>query len=149
MGLIISTIAAVIITISTMSENIEFTKKGNKDKDKDQSMTELSKFSEVFPNIEENNIEKLDSDNATKEGTNDSDISSDSINNISELPIKNNSKDNIIIITKNEDSTPKQNETNEDIINKGVSNSYYSNGDRNKNSITDENSNHDFKNNCE
>ena len=71
-----------------MSENIEFTKKGNKDKDKDQSMTELSKFSEVFPNIEENNIEKLDSDNATKEGTNDSDISSDSINNISELPIK-------------------------------------------------------------
>jgi len=136
LGLIISTIAAVIITISTMYENIEFTKKDNKDKDKDQSMIELSKVSEVLPNIEENNIEKLDFDNATKEGTNDSDIISNSINNINELPMNNNSKDNIII-TKNEDSTPKQNETNED-INKAVNNS-----------IIDENNNNDFKNNSE
>ena len=142
MGLIISTIAAIIITISTMLENIEFNKKGNKNKDKDQSMIELSKVSEIHPNIEDNNIEKIDSDDVTKDGTNDSDISSDSINNISEIPI--NSKNNIIIITKNEDSTPKQNEENEN-VNKDWNNNNYSNNNGTKNRIVVENSDNDLK----
>ena len=142
MGLIISTIAAIIITISTMFENIEFNKKGNKNKDKDQSMIELSKVSEIHSNIEDNNIEKIDSDDVTKDGTNDSDISSDSINNISEIPI--NSKNNIIIITKNEDSTPKQNEENEN-VNKYWNNNNYSNNNGAKNRIVVENSDNDLK----
>ena len=146
LGLIISTIAAIIITISTMYENIEFTQKDNNNKDSDKPMIELSQVGEVLPNNDEKNVEKIDSDNATKDGTNDSDISSDSINNINEMPTNNNSQDNIITINNNKDLSPKQNGENEN-INNDSNNINDSNNNGTKNIIIDENNDNDYKNN--
>ena len=143
LGLLLSTVAAVIITISTMYENIEFTKKGSFKKDK--SLLELSKVSDILPNNEECNMEKIGSDDSTKNGTNDSDISSESSNNISEIPTTNSSKDNIIITNINEDLTTKQTETNED-INNDSNNINESNNNGIENIIIDENNASDEKN---
>lgn len=118
LGLIITTLGAIIITISTMYENIEFKK--NQIKIEKKKFVELSNIEEIEPNNEDDkNTENTDFNinSDSKEETNDSDISNsfNNDNNINHTDKINKSNDDNFSINNN-NLNNKEKEINKELI---------------------------------